>query len=154
MNLAATDVHLQFRLGKGCAKSYTADMKAYTLEVRVRFAETDAMGVVYHARYFEYMEAARIALMEAEGLPYKKLVEEGFHLPLVEARIKYRASAKFDDILQIEATMEPLDGVKLNIRYRILRGQSLIAEAQTTHAFIDLQGHPVRPPKIFTEAFA
>jgi len=124
---------------------------SYTLPVRVRFSETDAMGIVYHARYFEYLEAARIAMLGAMGVPYPALVAAGFHLPVVEAQIRYRAPAKFDDVLEVQVVMEQMEGVTFTLHYKITRGPTLLAEAQTTHAFINLQGQPVRPPKMFLE---
>ena len=124
-------------------------MKSFTFPVRVRFAETDAMGIVHHAHYFEYFEAARIGMLEAMGLPYVKIIEMGYHLPLIEASATYRQPAKFDDRLEIAPTLQPLEGPKLTITYQVRRGADVIAEGATTHVFIDTAGKAVRPPKEF-----
>jgi len=124
-------------------------MKPFLLPIRVRFAETDAMGIVHHSNYFAYLEAARIALLDELGLPYTKLIELGFHLPLVSAQINFRTPAKFDDRLEIETLMQPMSGATFTIGYKIRRGSDLLAEASTTHAFINSSGQAVRPPKEF-----
>ena len=124
-------------------------MISHTFPLRVRFAETDAMGIVHHARYFEYFEATRVALLDAIELPYAKIIEQGLHLPLVEAHARYRLPAKFDDHLEIEATLEPIEGVKIAISYKVRRQHELLAEGRTVHVFINQEGKAVRPPKDF-----
>jgi len=123
----------------------------FTLPVRVRFAETDGMAIVYHARYFEYFEAARVGLMDAMGLPYAKLVKMGYHLPLVEAQAFYRSPSRFDDRLEVEARLNPLDGPRLTITYKVMREGKLLAEGKTVHAFANKEGSATRPPKEFLE---
>jgi len=126
-------------------------MKSHTIKLNVRFAETDAMGIVYHGRYFEYFEAARVRLMDEMGLPYTKLVELGYHLPVVEAQVRYRAAAKFDDQLEIAATIESISGPRFTLDYKVNRGSELLTEGRTVHAFVNKEGFPVRPPPLFLE---
>lgn len=129
----------------------TLSTHSSSLPIRVRFAETDAMGVVYHARYFEYMEAARVALMDELGLPYSQLVKMGYHLPLIEVNACYRAPARFDDKLQVKATLHPLEGLRVVIDYKITRNKDLLVEGKTIHVFINAAGNPCRPPKEFVK---
>lgn len=110
------------------------------------------MGIVHHSNYFAYFEAARIALLESLGLPYTHLISLGYHLPLVSTQVNFRMPAKFDDRLDIETNVEPMSGATLNIHYLARRGADVIAEASTTHAFINAQGQAVRPPKEFLAA--
>ena len=126
-------------------------MKSHTIKLRVRFAETDGMGVVYHGRYFEYFEAARVRLLDEVGMPYTKLVELGYHLPVVEAQVRYRAPAKFDDDLEITATVAPIEGPRLNLSYKVTCRGDLLTEGKTVHAFINKNGFPVRPPQEFLD---
>ena len=74
-----------------------------TTSIRVRFAETDAMGVVYHANYLPWCESARIALIASIGLSYRKMSDSGYHLPVVEAHLNYKHPAKFDDLVTVRA---------------------------------------------------
>ncbi len=127
-------------------------MKPFVHIIRVRFVETDAMAIVHHSNYFAYFEAARIAYLESKGLPYPRLIEMGYHLPLVSTQVNFRSPARFNDQLDIETTLEPMTGATLTIRYIARRGADTIAEASTTHAFINTSGQAVRPPKEFLAA--
>lgn len=126
-------------------------MKNFIQPIRVRFVETDAMGIVHHSNYFAYLEAARIAYLESVGLPYPRLIEMGYHLPLVAAEVRFRLPAKFDDHLEVETTLPPVKGATFTIAYKIKRGSDLLLEASTTHAFMNPAGQAVRPPKEFLE---
>jgi len=127
------------------------DKAFFTKEIRVRFAETDGMAVVYHGRYFEYLEAARIALLDAIGLPYAQLVAEGYHLPVVEVQAKYLNPARFDDIINIELAQPQLKGPRLILTYRITRENETLLEATTTHVFLK-DNRAVKPLEKFVEA--
>jgi len=126
-------------------------MALFTQTIRVRFAETDAMQIVHHGRYLEYLEAARIAFLDKVGMPYQKLVEQGYHLPVVEASLKYRQSAYFDDRLDIRITTAPLKGVRLTLHYEVCREDQILAEASTTHVFLK-DNKAVRPLPAFAKA--
>lgn len=116
-------------------------------QVRVRFAETDAMGVVYHANYLPWCEVARLALIGSIGLSYKKMNAEGYHLPVVEAHLNYKHPAKFDDLIDIRATIRERPTVKVKIEYEIFAAGKLLATGHTMHVFVNREGLPVRPPK-------
>ena len=125
-------------------------MKKVTLPLRVRFCETDAGGVVYHGRYFEYFEAGRNEFLTRMGLSYKQLVALGYHLPVIEAQVRYLSPAFFDDKLDIEVSVE-LQGSRVIAHHKITREGKLLTEAKTVHAFINKAGKPVRPLREFTE---
>lgn len=127
----------------------------YTAKVRVRYADTDQMGVVYYGKYFEYFEVARTEMLRSIGLPYRTIEEQGFQLPVLEASARYYKGATYDDLLAIECTMDATVRPKLEISYRILLdgSQELLATGATTLAFIDATtGKPARPPMIYREA--
>lgn len=104
--------------------------------LQVRFAETDLMGVVHHGSYFTYFEAARVDWLHKRGVSYESWVRHGIHLPVVEAKARYKAAAKFDEILDVETTMADLTRVTVRFRYRILREDTLVCEAETLLACV------------------
>ena len=115
-----------------------------TTEVRVRYAETDQMGVVYYANYLVWFEVGRVELLRALGFSYRVLeAEHGCILPVIEATCRYRASARYDDQILIEARPALLRGSILKFAYRILRKAAdgekpaLLAEGETTHVVCD-----------------
>ena len=121
------------------------------IDIRVRYEETDKMGVVYHAKYFTWFEVARIELLDHIGCPYRELEERGYFLPVLQCQAKYHMPAHFDDRLKVhvEISREPV--ARIEISYQVYRGEDLLATAQTTHAFIDQVGKLIRPPKSFLE---
>lgn len=125
-------------------------IKAKTSQ-KVRFAKTDAMGVVYHANYLPWCECARIALIESVGLDYAEMSARGFHLPVVEVGVKYRRPAKFGDMVEIESAIVERPGVKIKIEYRITANSVLLAEAQTVHVFVNADGLPIKPPREYAD---
>ncbi len=117
-----------------------------TTEVRVRYAETDQMGIVYYANYLVWFEIGRVELLRALGLAYSQLeIEHQCILPVVEAKCRYRAPARYDDQILIETRPALLRGSVLKFAYRILRkapeGQepTLLAEGETVHVVCDDQ---------------
>ena len=130
-------------------------MKRTLLEIRVRYVETDQMGVAHHGSHFTWMEAARTELMREKGLPYKQLEERGFFLPVREAYCRYRNSVYYDDIVLIEAELLELKGASLKLGYRIRRKADgkIAAEGYTVHPFIDAEGKIVRVPDFFKALF-
>ena len=117
-----------------------------TTEVRVRYAETDQMGVVYYANYLVWFEIGRVELLRALGFSYKQLeAEHGCILPVIEATCRYRASARYDDQIMIESRPALLRGSILKFAYRIFRKAAegeeptLLAEGETVHVVCDSQ---------------
>ncbi len=129
-----------------------------SVELRVRFAETDAMGVVYHANYLAWCECARLKLVESIGLDYVKMSTEGTHLPVVEAHLNYKRPARFGDVVKVRAILKERPTAKIKIEYEITKGSTLLAVGHTVHVFINNEGFPIKPPKdvsqIFNKAFA
>lgn len=116
------------------------------LRLRVLYADTDAMGVAWHGSYLRWFEQARTEMMRAAGLPYTALLERGLNLPAVEALVRYRKPARFDDELVVRAAASRPGAVRLRIDYRVERDGTLIAEGHTEHAFTDNDGKVRRPP--------
>jgi acyl-CoA thioester hydrolase len=124
-------------------------MSAHTSRVRVRYAETDAMGVVHHSHFFAYFEAARIEYLRAAGADYRALEAEGYLAPVLEARCQYRAPAYFDDVLLIETRLVDVRRVRFGFAYRVRReGEAaLLAEGHTAHVWLDARSRrPIAPP--------
>jgi len=119
-------------------------------ETRVTYAETDAMGIVYYANYLRWFEVGRTELMRSLGIAYKEIEEQGTFLPVSEVFCKYRASARYDDVLIIETSVDFLKRASLQFAYRILRksdGAELVT-GSTLHAFIDQEGRIVKVPSV------
>ncbi len=127
-------------------------MIKHTAQIRVRYADTDQMKVVYHGKYFEYFEVGRAALIRSLGLPYSELETRGILLPVIEAFAKYRKPARYDDLLSIEAIVSELPKATLKIDYRVSREneEESLAEGYTVHSFINVStGKPTRAPLYF-----
>jgi acyl-CoA thioester hydrolase len=112
------------------------------VRVRVRFGETDQMGVVHHANYAAYMEVARIEWLRRRGVTYATWATHGIHLPVVELAIKYRAPARFDDELDVEAKLTEAGAASVRFDYRIVRTTDavLCAQGSTRLACVDDRG--------------
>ncbi len=123
-----------------------------TTEIRVRYAETDQMGVVYHGSYFPWLEQSRIHLLDTIGVPYRELELEDFLLPVLEVSLKYHRPARFDDRVTVTARIPTPIGVRIQIEYLLHMGDILLAEGRTLHSFINRAGRPVRPPKRLVDA--
>ena len=110
--------------------------------LRVRYAETDQMGVVYYANYFVWCEIGRVEFFRHLGYDYKQMeIEDDCHLPVVEASCRYRSPARYDDEIIIETSVTALRSYVTKFAYRILRVQpdceQLLAEAETVHVSVD-----------------
>ncbi len=120
-------------------------------ELRVRYAETDMMGIVYHAHYLAWFEVGRTELLRAHGIAYRSLEDLGYRLPVIEVQARYHRPALYDDIVTIVSRMKEPPGVRLRIDYEVhARGHKLVT-GHTLHAFINREGAPVRPPAVFAE---
>ena len=122
-----------------------------TVTIRVRYQETDKMGVAYHGNYFTWLEVARIHLLDSIDCPYKKLEECGYFLPVIQCECIYRSPAKFDDVIEVEVRMPEIGHARVNLIYTVKNQEKLIAEAKTAHAFVDESGKVVRPPRTFVQ---
>ena len=120
--------------------------------IRVRYAETDAMAVVYHGSYLPWLEVGRTTLLREHGFLYRDLEQSGYRLPVLDVYVKYHRPAVYDDEVEIHTTIRECPGIRMKIDYEVRRGEELLATAQTTHAFVDAKGMPVRPPAAFRTA--
>jgi len=110
---------------------------------RVRYQETDQMGVVYHANYLVWFETGRTELMREMELPYIEFEKSGLLLPVLKAYCEYKHSARYDDQVTVITRLSSLQNVRLNFDYEIKRGSKLLAKGYTEHAFINENGKPV-----------
>jgi acyl-CoA thioester hydrolase len=117
-------------------------------QVRVRYAETDRMGVVYYANYLVWFEVGRTEWLRATGWSYREMESEGVALPVIEAHCEYRQSARYDDEIDILTRASLLSAVRIRFDYDILRArdQVLTALGYTVHAALDAGGRPCRLP--------
>lgn len=125
----------------------------YTFQLRVRYADTDKMGIVYNGNYLRFFEIGRTELMRSFGIPYKELESNGYLLPLLEAKVEWKGTARYDDLLDIVTRFNPNE-VKPRIRfeYQILCEGKEIASGYTIHTFVRADGfRAVRPPKFFLD---
>ena len=121
-------------------------------KIRVRYAETDKMGLVHHQNYVAYFELARVEMLDVLGVPYRKLEETGYFLPVIEVNIRYLLPNTFDDELTVHCIMEEAPKVKIKLRYEVYRDGLLTTTGSSLHGFIDKEGKPTRPPKSMVEA--
>jgi acyl-CoA thioester hydrolase len=117
-------------------------------QVRVTYAETDAMGVVYYANYLRWLEVGRTELMRSLGVAYKEMEDGGAFLPVSEVFCKYHVPARYDDILIIETAVDFLRRASIQFSYRIFRQSdgTLLITGSTLHAFVDREGKIVKVP--------
>ncbi len=129
--------------------------------MRVRYAETDQMGVAYYGRYFEFFEQARAEMLRAMGLAYAEIEKQGTLLPVIEAHARYLRSAGYDDLLEIESSIREMPAVRIRIDYVVRRAGETepLAEGYTLHVFLDRDTRkPRRIPHtvaaLFEQAFS
>lgn len=125
----------------------------HTSQFRIRYADTDAMGIANNGVYLDLFETGRAELMRHYGLPYLEFEKQGFYLPVVETQIKFVSPAYYDDLLDITATFKPEMKPTIKFEYNISRTNSTIAKGYTIHSFLKKENmKPVKPPAIFIEA--
>jgi acyl-CoA thioester hydrolase len=117
--------------------------------IRVRYAETDMMGIAYYGNYFTWFEVARIRMLDDLGMPYRELEEQGFRLPVLETKAEYKKPARFDDEVEIKTLIKEMPTVRFTIDYELFVESKLISTGYTRHAFTNMVGQPTRPPDIF-----
>jgi len=116
------------------------------ISFRVRYGETDQMGVVYHGKYADYLEIGRTEWLRSFGVTYKQMEEENIILPVVHLQIDYKKSAKYDDLLTVETRLQKMPLIKIAFDYKIYNeSRELLAEAHTVLAFMNK--NTMRPMK-------
>jgi len=124
-------------------------MKIDEIQIRVRYGETDQMGVVYHGNYALYLEMGRIEWLRKLGISYKSMEENGIMLPVVSLSINYKKSAGYDDVINVKTQLKSKPTAKIEFEYEITnKNGEIITIANTTLAFIDMKtNRPVKAPK-------
>ena len=124
--------------------------------IRVRYAETDKMGVVYYANYFVWFEVARADLLRSLGWTYREMEHAGVALPVIEAHCDYHRPARYDEEMEVRAKGRMLSPVRLEFTYEVVRrdDQMVAASGRTVHAALDPAGKPCRLPDRIRQLFA
>ena len=122
-------------------------LRQHELPIRVRYAETDAMGFLHHSHYFTYFEMGRTELFRAQGGDYRKLEEDGYFLVVAEIRCKFRAPARYDDLLTLRTTLAHLSPVKMEHEYELFREGKLLTTGHSVLACVDRQGRLQKIPE-------
>ena len=112
--------------------------------LRVRYEETDRMGVVYHGKFFEYFEVGRTEWLRARGVAYRDLEAGGFGLMVADAAARYRAPARYDDLITVRTRLVAAGRATLEFAYEVLRGADLLAEGSTRLVAVGPDGRPRR----------
>jgi acyl-CoA thioester hydrolase len=117
--------------------------------IRVRYAETDQMGVVYHANYFVWFEVGRTGLLRDSGWSYREMEAAGVGLPVIEAHCDYRQPARYDDELEVRTNGTLVSPVRVEFTYDVVRSSdgTSLATGRTVHAALDREGRPCRLPQ-------
>ena len=117
--------------------------------VRVRYAETDQMGVVYYANYLVWFEIGRTDLLRQNGWSYREMEVDGYSLPVIDAQCAYKASAKYDDEIDVRTSGGMVSPVRVKFSYEVVRAadRTVLATGSTVHATLDRDGKPCRLPE-------
>ena len=118
-------------------------------QIRVRYGETDQMGVVYHANYAQYFEVGRTEWLRQFGMTYRQMEESGIMLPVISLNINYKNSARYDDVLKVKTRLKKIPTASIEFEYELLNEDgNLLATGATVLAFIDMtRKRPTRCPK-------
>lgn len=128
-------------------------MKFYDLNVRVRYAETDQMGVVYHGNYAQYFEMGRVEWLRNLGVSYKWMEENGVMLPVVSLTMNYKRPARYDDELTVRTIFKSQKSVKIEFEYEIYnQSNELLTTGSSILVFVDVKtGRPILTPDYIKE---
>ena len=119
----------------------------FTHRIRVRFAETDAMGIVHHSRYLPYLEEARVAYLRAIGHPYMDWRDQGLDSAVLEAYVRYRSPLRFDDEIDVHLLLATATRATFQMAYLITVGDAVASTAVTVHGMVTSEGRPTRLPE-------
>ena len=131
-------------------------MPSSVTTLRVRYAETDKMGVVYYANYLVWFEVGRADLLRSLGWTYRDMEGAGVSLPVIEAHCVYRRPARYDDEIEIRTQGRMISPVRMEFQYDVItrHNGTVAASGKTVHAALDAAGKPCRLPARVREAFA
>ncbi len=122
------------------------------IQIRVRYAETDRMGLLHHANYLVYFEQARTELLRGRAASYKELEDQGYFLVVAKVEVKFKSPAHYDDLLTVRTTVVRTSPVRLEHKYEVMRDGTLIAEGLTTLACVGRDGKLREMPQWLSEA--
>ena len=124
-------------------------------KIRVRYKETDQMGIVHHSNYYTWFEVGRTEFMRSLGLSYRAMEERGFMLPLTESHCQYKLGARYDDVVIVRTKMTGFSGVRVTMEYDVIReiDGNLVALGKTVHAITDKHLKPVNIKKLDRELY-
>jgi acyl-CoA thioester hydrolase len=122
-------------------------LRQHEIEIRVRYAETDAGGYVYHANYFTWFEMGRTELLRASGWSYREMESAGLFIVVVRSTCRYLRPARYDDLLRLRTTVRRATGARVEHEYHLFRGEELLAEAHIVLCCVDRSGNPQRLPE-------
>ena len=125
------------------------DSLGHSVQMRVRYSETDQMKVVYHGSYMPYFEISRVEWLRSKGISYKSLEDSGIALPIASMTVNYKKSARYDDLLTVNTKLKSYSGVKIEFECEIVNETNeLLTNATFLLVFIDVNsGKPVLPPQ-------
>ena len=128
-------------------------MKINEIQVRVRYAETDQMAVVYHGNYAQYFEMGRVEWLRNLGVSYKSMEDNGVMLPVVSLSMNYKKPARYDDLLTIRTIFKSQTSARIEFDYEILnQNNQLLTTGNSTLVFVDMKsGRPMAPPQYIIE---
>jgi acyl-CoA thioester hydrolase len=118
-----------------------------SLKLRIAYADTDQMGMVYYANYLTFFERGRTELLREIGLEYKSIEERGFYFPVIHAECKYLAPGKYDDVIEIETKVSEITAASITCSYEVKCNGKLLVLGKTKHPFVNKDLTPVRFPK-------
>ncbi len=124
-------------------------MNYFDFEYRVRYGDTDKMGISYYANYFVWFEAARTEYFRALGMPYTECEKKGLYLPVVETQAKYYAPSTYDDLVIVRTSVSELGAAKIRFEYQVFNqaSQKLLVTGYSVHVFVDQGMKPARVPE-------
>lgn len=124
-------------------------MRRWRSTIRVRYAETDQMGIAHHGEYFAWFEVGRTDLLRETGCSYREVEEKGLRLPVIETHVRYLKPARYDDVLEIHTEVKELTGARVVFSYEVRRGdtEGPLATGRTEHAAVDGRGRACRLPE-------
>ena len=122
-------------------------MSTGEITIRVRYAETDRMGLLHHANYLVYFEQGRVELLRALGRSYKDLEDQGYLMVLTKIEVRYRRPVRYDDVVTVRTSVVRTTAVRIDHRYEVLRDGLLVAEGASTLACVDREGNPQALPE-------
>ncbi|MDD3465246.1 MAG: thioesterase family protein [Candidatus Cloacimonetes bacterium] len=129
------------------------NMKVTEVKIRVRYKETDQMGVVHHSNYYTWFEVARTEFMRNAGMNYRQMEEKGVMLPLLETHCSYLKGARYDDLVTVRTWVSKYAGIRLTMEFEVIRDEDgvMLAKGSTVHAFTDNKLKPLNIKRKYPE---